>query len=295
METQFWKSILFSASPVAEKPFFSSGSEFFQNGSGVVQKKARPFFSKKPENPFFKSDNYPSSVSSSERRTGVLQNKIPGKNSKPSNALPDPLKSGIESLSGISMEGVKVYFNSSQPAQLHASAYAQGNEIHIAPGEERHLPHEAWHIVQQAQGRVKPSFQTKNGISLNDDAVLEKEADIMGAKALQNNMINEPSYGLTSAHSPFSIVQRVPRKTDVGHAASIANGHSKGHKPGYLSDEDWETRIRNTIQNGEQKVLANDRTAYYQPNGWTVVVDPNNADKGTAVKTKNKNWFENLN
>ena len=37
----------------------------------------------------------------------------------------------------------------SQPAQLQAHAYAQGSNIFIAPGQERHLPHEAWHVVQQ--------------------------------------------------------------------------------------------------------------------------------------------------
>jgi hypothetical protein len=67
--------------------------------------------------------------------------------------LPDQLKSGIESLSGLSMDHVRVHYISSQPAQLNALAYAQGSDIHVAPGQERHLPHEAWHVVQQAQGR----------------------------------------------------------------------------------------------------------------------------------------------
>ncbi|MEP1032663.1 DUF4157 domain-containing protein, partial [Ekhidna sp.] len=44
--------------------------------------------------------------------------------------LPDNLKSGIENLSGHSMDDVKVHYNSSRPAQLHAHAFAQGNQIH---------------------------------------------------------------------------------------------------------------------------------------------------------------------
>ncbi|MEJ0103907.1 MAG: DUF4157 domain-containing protein [Bacteroidota bacterium] len=67
--------------------------------------------------------------------------------------LPDNLKSGIENLSGISLDNVKVHYNSSKPAQLNAHAYAQGSEIEVGPGKEKHLPHEAWHIVQQATGR----------------------------------------------------------------------------------------------------------------------------------------------
>lgn len=43
--------------------------------------------------------------------------------------LPDQLKSGIENLSGYSMNNVIVHCSSSQPAQLNAHAYAQGNQI----------------------------------------------------------------------------------------------------------------------------------------------------------------------
>jgi hypothetical protein len=97
--------------------------------------------------------------------------------------LPDQLKSGIEELSGMSMDDVKVHYNSAQPAQLNALAYAQGSDIHVAPGQEQHLPHEAWHVVQQAQGRVQPTMQMKDAVPVNDDAGLEHEADVMGARA----------------------------------------------------------------------------------------------------------------
>lgn len=99
--------------------------------------------------------------------------------------MPDALKSGIEALSGIDMSAVKVHRNSDRPAQLNALAYAQGRDIHLAPGQEQHLPHEAWHVVQQAQGRVSPTLQAGNGTPVNDDPALEHEADAMGEKALQ--------------------------------------------------------------------------------------------------------------
>lgn len=98
--------------------------------------------------------------------------------------LPEDLKSGMENLSGMSLDGVKVHRNSDKPAQVGAHAYAQGRNIHLASGQEKHLPHEAWHVVQQAQGRVKPTLQAK-GVAINDDPGLETEADVMGAKALQ--------------------------------------------------------------------------------------------------------------
>ena len=98
--------------------------------------------------------------------------------------MPDNLKSGVENLSGMDLSDVKVHYNSSQPAQLNALAYAQGNDIHLGSGQERHLPHEAWHVVQQRQGRVQANKQMKAGVAINDDAGLEHEADVMGARAL---------------------------------------------------------------------------------------------------------------
>ncbi len=96
--------------------------------------------------------------------------------------LPDRLKAGIENLSGLSMDDVRVHYNSTKPAEVQALAYTQGAEIHVAPGQENHLAHEAWHVVQQKQGRVKPTLQAKE-LKLNLDRRLEAEADTMGAEA----------------------------------------------------------------------------------------------------------------
>ena len=96
--------------------------------------------------------------------------------------LPDNLKAGVENLSGLAMDDVRVSYNSDKPAQLNAHAYTQGTEIHVAPGQEKHLPHEAWHVVQQKEGRVRPTEQTMEGVKVNDDERLEREADMMGAK-----------------------------------------------------------------------------------------------------------------
>jgi len=127
--------------------------------------------------------------------------------------LPDNLKSGIENLSGHAMDDVKVHYNSDKPAQLNAHAYAQGSEIHLASGQEKHLPHEAWHIVQQKQGRVKPTMQMKGKVPINDDAGLEKEADVMGEKALQDNRLpaitqRKMQDGENSSSSQQYLIQR---------------------------------------------------------------------------------------
>lgn len=96
--------------------------------------------------------------------------------------LPAGLRSGIEALSGMDMSDVQVHSNSSKPAEINALAYTQGNDIHVAPGQEQHLAHEAWHVVQQRQGRVQPTMDL-GGVSINDDAGLETEADRMGERA----------------------------------------------------------------------------------------------------------------
>lgn len=132
-------------------------------------------------------DDRTSSISQRKLRSGMdsadnSNNPIQRKNNT---GLPDNLKSGIENLSGYSMDDVKVHYNSSKPAQLQAHAYAQGTDIHLAPGQEKHLPHEAWHVVQQKQGRVKPTRQLKSKLNINDDVALEKEADVMGERALR--------------------------------------------------------------------------------------------------------------
>ncbi|MGR3278880.1 eCIS core domain-containing protein [Acaryochloris marina NIES-2412] len=98
--------------------------------------------------------------------------------------MPDRLKLGLEKLSGFDLSGVRVHYSSAKPSQLNALAYTQGQDIEVGPGQEHHLPHEGWHVVQQLQGRVKPTMQFR-GVSINDNATLEREASVMGAKALE--------------------------------------------------------------------------------------------------------------
>jgi hypothetical protein len=126
-----------------------------------------------------------------EKQQGIQQNRLYSKASltegaSPTNStgLPDQLRAGIESLSGMSMAHVNVHDNSGQPAQLNASADTNDSDIHLAEWQERHLPHEAWHVVQQAQGRVMPTMPMKGNVAVNEDEGLEKVADALGAAAL---------------------------------------------------------------------------------------------------------------
>ncbi len=113
--------------------------------------------------------------------------------------LPDGLKAGIENLSGLSMDDVRVHYNSSRPAQFRALAYTQGSDIYMGFGQQKYLAHEAWHAVQQKQGRVKPTLLVK-GAAINDDEALEREADSMGNSAQQQGSA-ENGLGLNSTSS----------------------------------------------------------------------------------------------
>jgi hypothetical protein len=128
--------------------------------------------------------------------------------------LPDALKAGIESLSGFSMDHVKVVYNSSRPAEVNALAYAEGSVIHVAPGQEQHLPEEAWHIVQQMQGRVRPTTQV-NGAHVNAAPDLEREAELMGAKALSTAPGSPQTPPKTAAAPAQQVKQLKSRFTEI--------------------------------------------------------------------------------
>ena len=141
--------------------------------------------------------------------------------------LPDRLKAGVEARSGLSLDRVRVHSNSEQPAQLNAHAFTRGTDIHVAPGQERHLAHEAWHVVQQAQGRVRPTMQTLSGIGINDNPALEAEAnrfqtglDSIGGPAPAGNDV--PVAQPTSA----GVVQRNVKVGDDTYELGDENGRN---------------------------------------------------------------------
>ncbi len=138
---------------------------------------------------------------------------------KNTTGLPDRLKDGIETLSGVTLDDVRVHYNSAKPAAVQALAYTQGTDIHVASGQERHLSHEAWHVVQQHQGRVKPTLYAK-GVAINDDRALEREADVMGVRASQTTVGNSglrADFGAPARRlSSSAPIQRASMILDLG-------------------------------------------------------------------------------
>lgn len=101
---------------------------------------------------------------------------------KDKTGIPRKMKANFENSSGFSFDDVRVHYNSEKPAQLHAHAYTQGNEVYVAPGQEKHLPHELGHVVQQKSDMVKPTGEI-GGLPLNDDEEMENNADMIAENA----------------------------------------------------------------------------------------------------------------
>ena len=72
--------------------------------------------------------------------------------------MPDNLRALVEECAGFSMDDASVEYNPDKPSILQALADAQGTDLHVAPGQEPHPPHEA----------------------------LEREADVFGTKKGSN-------------------------------------------------------------------------------------------------------------
>ncbi len=182
--------------------------------------------------------------------TSVKHSETPAPMRGNNTGLPDKLKEGVENLSGYSLDDVRVHYNSDKPAQLQAHAFAQGTDIHVASGQEQHLPHEAWHVVQQKQGRVKPTMQLKGLVNVNDDTGLEKEADAMGGIALQE-MTNASPLAASGRPQPFGVVQRASHVYPEVRANSVVIT-SKGVASDFAGGDD----AKNSGWNGVDKYKA---------------------------------------
>ena len=162
--------------------------------------------------------------------TGLMSDSASRNNSpiiqRNNTGLPNNLKNGMENISGVKLDHVKVHYNSQKPATVQAHAYAQGSDIHLARGQERHLPHELGHVVQQMQGRV-PVTTSVGGVAVNDNPALEHEANRMGTMALQRAQFTSaaqclPPLGVSSDLDSKKLpIQRV---TGIGLAGGIGAG-----------------------------------------------------------------------
>lgn len=91
--------------------------------------------------------------------------------------IPTQMKLDFERRSGLSFDDVRVHYNSDKPRKIGALAYTQIPQVHIGPGQERHLRHELGHVVQQKQGIVRPTTRIEN-LPINMEHELERHAEL---------------------------------------------------------------------------------------------------------------------
>lgn len=137
------------------------------------KKKIKEFFGKKVSADIAGA---PLNAQASGNQIALLRMGYEERNAHNNTGIPDSLKTSAEQKTGVSLDDVRVHYNSPRPMAVGALAYTQGNRIYMGSGQERHLSHELAHVVQQKQGRVRATGSV-GGQPLNDDATLEREAD----------------------------------------------------------------------------------------------------------------------
>ncbi len=133
----------------------------------------------------------------------LLQGKFSGQNTKQlktgnkpraqrssASGIPDSVTTNMETATGHDFSNVQFHKNSASAVDVGALSYAQGNDIHFAPGQfspnssagKSLIGHELTHVAQQREGRVQPTIEV-SGMPVNDNPSLEKEADNIGGNA----------------------------------------------------------------------------------------------------------------
>ncbi|HAS42003.1 MAG TPA: hypothetical protein DCS93_16090 [Microscillaceae bacterium] len=182
------------------------------------------------------------------------------------------IKANVSALMGTDVTDAQVTYNSSKPAQLQAEATAQGNQVHLAPGKEQHLGHELAHVAQQKQGRVQPTIQANNGVGINNDPKLEKEADDIGAKAhnMSATVQTKPASSNTSATTSPSQAQPMQLKFVRGKitGSELVGVHKSDYKKvennkGVYIFSQRPTQV--TVENGTKAMLKPGQVIMYDP------------------------------
>ncbi len=127
-----------------------------------------------------------------------FKRKIPAAKGK----LPDEVQARASNIFSTNFDSVNILENSQMAQKMGAQAFTQGNNVHFAPGKYNPkskegmelIGHELAHIVQQRNGKVKPTG-VENGNAVNTDKGLEKEADEMGKKVASGDPLKRAAGG----------------------------------------------------------------------------------------------------
>lgn len=180
---------------------------------------------------------------------------------KPAGApMPADVSGKMERAFGADFSDVRVH-EGPEAEEMGARAYAEGTDLHFAPGEydpqsesgQELLGHELAHVVQQGAGQV--DVPQGKGDGINADAGLEAEADAAGARAARGERVT-----ISGATSTSSGIQRDahgpgggPNTASAGAAslhtvaardyATIASGNVSDFRTYTQDKADWSMSI----------------------------------------------------
>ncbi|MEM1207381.1 MAG: DUF4157 domain-containing protein [Acidobacteriota bacterium] len=127
---------------------------------------------------------------------------------RPFFSLPSSVQTNMETGLGADFSAVKLVTESDAASRLGANAFTQGDTVHFAPGKfsptsppgQELIGHELAHVVQQRQGRVRPTLEAR-GVPINADPSLEAEADRAGRAAVRGGAAAEGPVSPTASVS----------------------------------------------------------------------------------------------
>lgn len=123
------------------------------------------------------------------------------------------LRTQMEKSFRTDLSGIRLHEDPSADA-MDSLAYTRGADIYVAPGHyqphsgsgKRLLAHEIVHVIQQRAGRV-PSPDAVEGVPVNEDHNLEREADRLGRRATWGLPANVHGARDTVRHRPTGVTQ----------------------------------------------------------------------------------------
>lgn len=169
-------------------------------------------------------------------------------------SLPDPVQAKMEQSMGADFSGVQMFKDSEKASSVGANAFAQGNEVHFAPGQfktdqagQELIGHELAHVVQQREGRVSANTSV-GGKPVNDDKGLEQEADDKGRLAAK---ADAPLQGKAQGGEGGEVAAPVLQGSFISFA--LKAGAKKGSKA--MLKNFIETKIKQKLKNTSLKRL----------------------------------------
>ncbi len=187
------------------------------------------------------------------------------------------------------IQGVKVHYNSSMPGLVDAEAYTRGDDIFLAPGQERHLPHELGHVVQQRRGSV-PTTERLAGMAANTDPALEHEADILGRQF--QGVLPDTGMGDTMGYGPVStaaVTSSAPVQM-AGHKGVMIFGNGKIMKRIERNEYESFKRVQQEQSSEDPEVRSRSRAAF--PQIYQVEHDPSKLSTDGYDPEKFRQWMD---